>query len=296
MIGADGRRRAVISIGLGLAVGICFGLRSADPARADPPAEAARERLVTDAAQAAGVALGSLGRRIALAREHARLGTALTASGEAPAPELTAAADILAAASGEADAAQRRLLVLRGLAAAIEPAAAVPALSYNGTELEQIAAQLEAGAPAATLFVERRHATQAVVDALSAALSELERDEPSAALASLAEADAPMALLEAWEQRPPLLRYWMTISTDLLDAAGDIARATLADDPLAARAAGERYAKAAEAARGADNALALALAEEGAVVSATPLRRLAAVADEVDQARAALRLAWLRGS
>jgi hypothetical protein len=296
MIGAGGRRRAAIGIGLGLAVGIGFGLRAADPARADPPAQAARERQLAEAAQAADVALGSLGRGIAVAREHARLGTALTASGEAPAPELTAAAEAVAAVSGEADDARRRLEVLGGLAAAIAPADTIPTLSYRGTDLEQIAAQLEASASAATLFVERRHATQAIVDALSAALAELERDDPNAALASLAEADAPMALLDAWDQRPPLLRYWMRISVDLLDAAGDIARATIADDPAAAKAAGERYAEAAEAARGADNAIALALSEGGAAVSATPVRRLAAVADEVDEARAVLRLARLRAS
>jgi hypothetical protein len=296
MIGAGGRRRAVIGIGLWLAIGIGFGLRSADPARADPPAQAARERQLAEASQAAEVALGSLGGGIAVAREHARLGTALTASGEAPAPELTAAAEAVAAVSGEADDARRRLEVLRGLAAAIVPAETIPTLSYGGTDLEQIAAQLEASAAAATLFVERRHATQAIVAALSAALAELEGDKPEAALASLAKADAPVALLDAWEQRPPLLRYWMTISADLLDAAGDIARATLADDPVAVEAAGERYAKAAEAAQGADNALALALSEEGAAVSATPVQRLAAVADEVDQARAAIRLARLRGS
>jgi hypothetical protein len=296
MIGAGGRRRALIGIGLGLAVGMGFGLRSPDPARADPPTEAARQGELADAAQAADGALGSLARRIAVAREHARLGTALTASGEAPAPELTAAAEALAAASGEADDAKRGLELLAGLAAAIEPADTIPSLSYGGTDLEQIAAQLEASAAAATLFVERRHATQAIVSALSAALAELERDEPSAALTSLAEADAPMALLDAWEQRPPLLRYWMTISADLLGAAGDIARATLADDPAAAKAAGERYAKAAQAARGADNALALALSEGGAAVIATPVRRLAAVADEVDEARAALRWVRLRAS
>jgi hypothetical protein len=296
MIGAGGRRRAVIAIGLGLVVGIGFGLRSPDPARADPPAQAARERQLADAAEAADVALGDLGRRIAVARDHARLGTALTASGEAPAAELTAAADAVAAASGDADDARRALDLVAGLAAAIAPKEAVPSLSYGGADLEQIAAQLAASAPAADLFVERRHATQAVVDALSAALAQLERDEPEAALASLAQADAPMTLLQAWDQRPPLLRYWMTISTDLLDAAGDIARATIANDPAAAEAAGQRYAKAAEAARGADNALALSLSEAGAAVSATPLRRLAAVADEVDGARTALRLARLRAS
>ncbi|MEO8639459.1 MAG: hypothetical protein ABI458_06060 [Chloroflexota bacterium] len=296
MIGADRRRRAVIVIGLGLAVGIGFGLRSADPAPADPPGAAARAGLMTAAANAADTALARLAVELERAREHARRGTALTASGAAPAPELTSAAEILAGASDEAEAARRGLLVLAGIAAAIEPAATVPALSYGGTELELIAAQLRSSADAATLFVERRHATQAVVDALAAALAALDRDDPSAALGRLAEADAPLALLEAWEQRPPLLRYWMMISADLVDAAGDIATATLGDDPVALKAAADRYAKAAEAARGADNALALALSEEGAAVTATPLRRLAAVADEADDARAALRLARLRAS
>jgi hypothetical protein len=80
----------------------------------------------------------------------------------------------------------------------------------------------------------------------------------------------------------------MTISADLLDAAGDIARATISDDPAAVEAAGERYAKAAESARGADSALALTLSEEGAAITATPLRRLAALADEADDARSGL--------
>lgn len=288
MIGAAGRRRSVIVIGLGLAVGIGFGLRSADPASADPPGAAARTRFIADAADAADMALARLDAQLKRARDHARRGTALTVSGDAPAPELTSAADLLAGASDEADAARRDLQVLDGVAAGIQPTATVPSLSYGGTDLELIAAQLRRSAAAATLFVERRHATQTVVDALGAALADLERDDPSAALASLATADAPLALLQAWEERPPLLRYWLMISADLLDAAGDIARATISDDPTALQAAAERYAKAADAARGADNALALTLSEEGAAISATPLRRLAALADAVDQARSGL--------
>ena len=288
MIGGAGWRRTVLVISLGLAVGVGFGLRSADPASADPPAAAARAVLLADAVDAADVALARLAAELERARAHARRGTALTVSGEAPAPELTSAADLLAGASDEADAARRGLLALGGVAAAIRPAVMVPSLSYGGTDLELIAAQLRSSAPAATLFVERRHATQAVVDALAAALAALERSDPSAALDSLATADAPFSLLDAWVERPPLLRYWMMISSDLLDAAGDIARATLSDDAAALKAAGERYARAAEAARGADNALALSLSEAGAAISATPLRRLAAVADEVDEARSEL--------
>lgn len=251
---------------------------------------------MADATDAADAALARLGAELDRARDHARRGTALTVSGEAPAPELTSAADLIAGASDEAEAARRRLLALGGIAAAVRPAAPVPALSYGGTELELIAAQLQSSAAAATLFVERRHATQAVVDALAAALAALERDDPSAALDSLAEADAPLALLEAWKERPPLFRYWMMISADLLDAAREIATATLSGDPAAVKTAGERYAKAAEAARGADNALALTLSEEGAAISATPLRRLAAVVDEADDARAVMRLMRQRAS
>lgn len=251
---------------------------------------------MADATEAADAALARLAAELDRARDHARRGTALTASGEAPAPELTSAAEILAGASDEAEAARRGLQVLDGVAAAIDPLATIPALSYGGSELELIAAQLQSSAATATLFVERRHATQAVVDALATALAALERDDPSAGLDSLSQADAPLALLEGWKEQPPLLRYWMMVSADLIAAAGDIARATLADDPAAVKAAGERYARAAEAARGADNALALTLSEEGAAISATPLRRLAAVADEADDARAAITLMRQRAS
>ena len=212
----------------------------------------------------------------------------MTITGEAPAPELILGAEQLAGAANDATAARRALILLTGMAAAIRPGAAVPALSYGGPDLEQISAQLRSGAEAATTFVERRHATEAVVDALAAALAALEQDDPTAALAALEEADAPLGVLDDWEDRPPLLRYWMTTSRDLIAAAGDIARATLANDPAAAEAAGERYAKAAETARGADNALAFTLSEEGSAISGTPLRRLAAVADEVADARSEL--------
>lgn len=288
MIGAAGRRRAAIAIAAGLAVGIGFGLRAADPAAADPPAGAARAAALADAAEAADAAVARLSDGLVGARDHARRGTALTVSGEAPAPELISAADRLAAAAGDATAARRALVALAGMVAAIRPGNAVPTLSYGGPDLEQIAAQLRSGADAATTFVARRHATEAVVDALGAALVALAGDDPAAALAALGEADAPLALLEDWKDRPPLLRYWMTTSRELIAAAGDIARATIANDPAAAEAAGKRYAKAAETARGADNALAFSLSEEGSAISGTPLRRLAAAADEAADVRSEL--------
>jgi hypothetical protein len=281
-------RRAAIVIVVGVAIGIGLGLRSADPSLADPPAEAARQRLLADAAKDADAALARLGADLVTARDHARQGVALTVSGEAPAPELTSAADLLAGSTDEAEAVRQALVTLRGVAASVEPEAKVPLLSYGGTDLQLTAAQLRTSAAAATLFVDRRHATQAVVEALAAALAALEREDPAAALTSLHQADAPLALLQDWEERPPLLRYWLGVSADLIGAARDIAMATLDDDPAAIAAAGRRYADAAERARGADNALAVTLSEEASGVSATPLRRLAALADEASDARARL--------
>lgn len=80
----------------------------------------------------------------------------------------------------------------------------------------------------------------------------------------------------------------MTTSRDLIAAAVDIAQATLADDSAALEAAARRYAAAAGRATGADNALAFTLSEEGSAISGTPLRRLAAAADEAADARLAL--------
>jgi hypothetical protein len=275
---------------VGVAIGIGLGIRSADPSRADPPAEAARQRLLASAAKDADAALARLGADLLASRDHARRGAALTVSGEAPAPELTSGADLLAGSSDEAEAARRALLALQGVAASVAPGAQVPLLSYGGTDVQLVAAQLRTSAAAATLFVDRRHATQAVVEALAGALAALERDDPGLALTSLDQADAPLAVLEEWKDRPPLLRYWMEVSADLIGAAHDIARATLDHDPAAIAAAGRRYADAAERARGADNALALTLSEEGSGVSATPLRRLASLADEAADARGRLAL------
>lgn len=288
MIGAGGRGRATIAIGLVLTVGIGFGLRSGNPGLADPPGAAARTLQLTAAARVAVAALARLDMGLEASRDHARRGTALTVSGDAPAAELGTAADLLAGAADGADVARRSLLALAGYAAAIAPRSTTPALSFGGADLVQIAAQLRSSAAAATLFVERRHATEAIVEALKTGLGALDRDDPVAALAALDAAAAPLALLDDWEDRPPLLRYWMTISRELISAAADIASATIANDPAAVQAAAQRYATAADAAQGADNALAFALSEAGSGISATPLRRLAAVADESADARAAL--------
>ena len=277
------------AIGIGLVVGLGFGLRSADPLLADPPLAAVRLGALMTAASQADAALARLAGVLTDAIDHARLGAALTVAGDRPpASELAAAADALEAGASTADAAHRAVERLNALAACIMPGRQVPALSLTGPDLLLIASGLRTSGDAATLFVERRHATEMIVGALGDALAALKGDLPATALASLDTSRAPLALLRAWPQRPRLLDYWIQVTGELIGAARDIAEATIARDPVAQKAAGERYAKASEAARGADNALAVTLSEEGAAVSVTQLRQLAAAAGTVDQERGAL--------
>jgi hypothetical protein len=290
MIGGAAPRRAGTAIVIALIVGLGLGLRSADPSRADPLAAAARLQRLAAAATAVDDALAQLSSVLTGALDHARRGAALTVAGDlAPAPELTSAAAQLRAGADTADAVRRALAALAGTAASVAPGREVPALPYSGPELLLMAAQLNVSAQAATLFVERRHASEAVVSALGDAVAALERDQPAAALRSLDTATAPLALLEDWHDRPALVGYWMTIAGNLLDAARGIATATIDGDPSAAQAAAARYAAASKTARGADNALAVSIAEEGSSISSIPLRRLAVAAGEAVDLRSALR-------
>jgi hypothetical protein len=274
---------------IGLMVGIGFGLRSAHPSLADPLLAAERARALAQAATQADDALVSLAAALAEAIDHARAGAALTVAGDQPpAPELTAAADLLQGESRRADAAQRAVESLIEMAADIAPAWHVPALSLAGPDLLLAASGLRTSADAAALFVERRHATEAIVAALGDALAALDADLPATAVTSLDRTVAPLALLDAWSEKPPLLGYWRKVTGELIDAARGIAEATIAGDPTAQRAAAQRYAKAAEAANGADHALAVSLAEEGNAVTVGELRRLAAAAGAVADERAAL--------
>jgi hypothetical protein len=297
MIGGVGMRRAATVISIGLVVGVVFGLRSVDPSQADPPTAVARTQGLAAAAAAADGALARLGAALAEAIEHARRGAALTVAGDlAPAPELESAADSLVAGADTADAARRAMAALAGTAAAVAPGTQVTVFSYSGPDLLLMATALRTSADASTLFVERRQATVAIVEALGDAVSALERNLPAEAVASLDRATAPLALLDAWEERPPLFRYWMQVTRDLLDAARGIATATIAGDPVAVQVAAAQYARAGDAARGADNALAVTISEEGSAVTGASLRRLAAAAGTAADGRAAVQALMHPGS
>jgi len=237
---------------------------------------AERTAWLTRAARSADSDLRRLSELLVATVDDARSGAALTVAGDdPPAPPLIAAADRLDGGMQIADAAQSAVGILRGTAAAVDPGLSLPPYGVNRSALVSIGRQLRAAAEAASSFVERRHATDAVLAALSDAVAALDRDQPQAALDSLARATAPLQLVRDWPIPPITLALWLTTATDLLDAVHAMASAALAGDPAAAQAAAAEYAKAADAARRADVSLALALSEGGAAVTATPLRRLA---------------------
>ena len=78
-----------------------------------------------------------------------------------------------------------------------------------------------------------------------------------------------------WEEPPAVLPFWLDTTGELLSAARRIATASLAGDADAVARAADRYARAADDANRADTALAIAIAESGSSLAATPLQRLA---------------------
>ena len=259
-----------------LVLGLLLGLRPAAPASADPPTAAERAASLAGAARNAESDLQRLAELLEATVHDGRSGAALTVAGDdPPAPSLIAAAERLESGLQIADSAESAVLTLRGTAAAVDPGLGLPPSAVNRAALSSIAGQLRAAADAATSFVARRHATDAVLGALSDALAALDHDQPQAALNFLAAAAAPLELVRAWPDPPVTLALWLTTTDGLLEAVRAMANATLADDPAAAAKAAADYERAAEAARGADVSLALALSEGGAAVTAIPLRRLA---------------------
>lgn len=267
-------------MGGALAVVLVGGVLAARPAAADsadPQAEAARQALLAEAAGAADAELARLQVELETAIDAARSGAAAIVSGEdAPGPSLIEAAAVLEASRDEVADAALAMSRLRGTLACARPDAAQ--LAGGGAVPDQavgIAVQLRASAGEAEPFVERRWAAEATLGALSDALAALDDDDAVTALAALADAEAQLEVVAAWEEPPPSLGYWVETTRQLLTAARAIADATLAGDPAAAAAAGEAYRAAATRAIDADRALALAMAETGSALAVVPMRRLA---------------------
>lgn len=272
-----------------LALGAVLALRPAGPAAADPAGEAARQATIREVAEAAAAKVEELSVALDVARDAARRGSALVVSGDRdPAPELLAAASALEGGGDAATGAQAAMRALGGVFAAVRPQDEAPVLAVSGPTLLGIASQLRGSMEAAGAFVERRHASQATLTALGDALAALERSDLDAAEAALATARDARATVGDWEAQPPELSIWLGTTSAMLDAADRIVAAVRAGDAGAADAAGRDYRDAAAQAGLADRALALAISEGGAAVTATPLLRLAAALEDVASVRAAL--------
>jgi hypothetical protein len=278
-------RGAVLGIAAALLLGAVLAARPAEASLADPTLEAARQRELGSRAATAVDFLSALQERLLPAREAARDGSARIVDGdERPTGALL---DAAARLEGAADAARDAALAmdrLRGTAASVRPELVVP-LTPSPVELMEIAAQLRDAADAAGPFVERRWASERVLERLAAALEALEGDDPQSALGALAAARRSREALAAWDPAPVTLPLWLETTDHLIGAARDIARATLAGDAVAARRAGRAYAAAAEDAHRADVSLGLSLAETGSGLTATPLRRLATALAAIEVAR-----------
>ncbi len=162
-----------------------------------------------------------------------------------------------------------------GTLAAVAPRRGPLPPGPSSTLFPGISAGFTAAAEAADPFVERRQATEQTLDGLADALAALEDDDPRRALAELDRAQAALNTVRDWDEPPTVLPFWLDTTGDLLTAARRIAVASLAGDADAVARAAARYARAADDANRADTALAIAIAESGSSLAATPLQLLA---------------------
>ncbi|HLE59476.1 MAG TPA: hypothetical protein VJA85_07500 [Candidatus Limnocylindria bacterium] len=290
--GAGGAARRILLL---LSVALVLGFRSADAAPADPPAAAGRLAILRHAIASADAALAGLDAELRAAGEAGRRGSALAVAGEtAPGPALLEAAAALDAISGpdaalaSAEAASQR--VAGTLAAVLPGAPALPGLAITPDELFGMAAQLRAAAPAGDAFAARRQQTEAAAAGLADAVAALDADAPATALGHLDDLDRVLTDLGGWSDAPGSFGTWLAVIGEFSAASRGLADASLAGDAIALEAASRRYATAAASARGADQALGLAISEGGAAVAATPLRRLADALDSLTALRSALGL------
>ncbi len=258
-----------------LLLGTVLAARPASAAAADPPTAADRLATLQAVALNADSRLEDLVAQLEDAIDAARRGTSLIQVGDAdPAPAFDDAAAATRVAEEAAGEAAQAVAALGGVLLAVEPAYGPLPPGPDGS-LAGVADQLVASGEASGPFVERRLAARATVEALADALKAMEGEDPEAALADLDRAATLLATVAEWPLPPAVLPVWLETTGAMLDAARDIAEATIAQDPEAAATAVEAYRVAAEEARRADTALAISISESGNSLASTPMRRLA---------------------
>lgn len=264
-------------------------LAARPPGRAaDPTIAVERARVLRQQAMEADARLAALVDRLQSALDAGRRGSALVIDGdESPRPDLLTAAQGVAEASDEAAQAAAAAARVDGTLAAVAPRRGALPSGPSSALLPGISAGFTAAAEAADTFVDRRQATNQALDALADALAALEDDDPRAALAALDRAERSLDAVRDWEEPPSVLPFWLDTTGELVAAARRIATASLAGNADAVARAADRYARAADQAHRADTALAIAIAESGSSLAATPLQLLAdALEAATDQRRA----------
>jgi hypothetical protein len=272
-----------------IALGAVLSQRPADAAASDPPRREARRQALASVALAADAELERLEAALQEAIDRGRQASALTVAGEErPSPAYEVAASAVESAAAPASAAGDVVAELRAVQAAAGGLGAEVPVGASAVDLLGIASQLREAAPAADEFVELRLASARTLSALDEALASLEAEEPDAALEALDAAADARTRVAGWEEPPAVLPVWLETTGRVIDAARDIARATLDGDLARAESAVAAYRMAIDGARQADVALALAISETGAGVAVTPLRRLADAAAATAAQRAAV--------
>jgi hypothetical protein len=274
-----------------LVLGGLFGLRSPDPAVADPPAAAALHAQLEGQAAVARDELQDLRRAISAAIDQARIGAALTITGtKEPGTYFAAAGSRMVAAEAALARARRAVARVAGSLAIAAPASAAngPSLAVRAGQLAATGAQLTTVGGAADAFVSMRRATEATLTQLAAALAALTARDPTAALVALDAADTQLTTVRGWPGQLQTLSIWADTTEQLLSALRALAKATIAHDLTAARAAGWAYQNAADDGHRADQALAIALAEGGSAVSSGAMRSAADALAETEKTIAEL--------
>lgn len=280
-----GSRASLPGVAAIVALGACLGLRSPDPAVADPQLAQLRAVRIQRAAAAAETAAAPLEAELRAALEAARQGAGrIVAGDDAPGPALIAASDAIDGAVPQAVSAGEVLGRLDGMLRALDGADPLPEVASAG-ELTSIAAQLRRTAGAADDFAEMRLRTGELLDALDAAGAALQAGDAPGTDEALARSDRLLEELAAWEANLVTLPIWLESVGRMTDAVRRLASAVAAGDAEAAAGAQRDFEAVAGDAREADEALQVAMAEGGAAVADAPLRRLAAALRGLTEAR-----------
>jgi hypothetical protein len=280
-----GSRASLPGMAAIVALGACLGLRSGDPAVADPQLVQLRASHLQRAAAGADAATAPLEAELLTALEAARQGAGrIVAGGEPPGPALRDASNAIDGAVPEAMTAGEALASLDGMLRATDATEPLPMVASAG-ELSSIAAQLRRTAGPADDFAEMRARTGELLDALVAARDALHAGDAPATQERLAGADRLLDELVAWEANLVTLPIWLETAGRMTDAVRRLAAAVAAGDAEAAVGAQRDFEAVANEAREADEALQVAMAEGGAAVADAPLRRLVAALRGVTEAR-----------